>query len=78
FKFNKQLLNKGFYTANYFIKTSKLIRKYKSNEIVCMQFTHFSKEPVMVCGIEESVELIKSCLTKQELKDIEIYGQQDG
>ncbi len=78
FKFNKQLLNKGFYTANYFIKTSKLIKKYKPNEIVCMQFTHFSKEPVMVCGIEESVELIKSCLTKQELKDIEIYGQQDG
>ncbi len=78
FKFNKELLNKGFYTASYFLKASKLVNKYKPNELVCMQFTHFSKEPVMVCGIQESIELLKTCLPKNVLKNIEIYGRQDG
>ncbi len=78
FKFNKELLNNGFYTASYFLKASKLVKKHKPNEVVCMQFTHFSKEPVKVCGIQESIELLKTCLPKNVLKNIEVYGRQDG
>lgn len=78
FKFNSKAIQNGFYTASYFLKASKILNKYKPNDVVCMQFTHFSKDSVKVCGIEESVALLKSCLSKQVLKELEVYGVQDG
>lgn len=78
FKFNKKLLTNGFYTASYFLKARNLVRKYKPNEVVCMQFTHFSTEPVKVCGIQESVELLKACMPSSAFKKLKIYGRKDG
>ncbi|MDR0674871.1 MAG: nicotinate phosphoribosyltransferase [Mycoplasmataceae bacterium] len=77
FKFDKKIKT-GFYSASYFIKATKIVEKYKPNENVCMQFVHFNKLPVKVCGINESVLLLKSVLTKSELKKIKIYGAKDG
>lgn len=68
----------GYYSANYFNKTSLLIQKYKPNETVCIQFMHFSKAPVKVCGINETVQLLKNFLDKAALKKIQIYGVKDG
>ncbi|MDR0739555.1 MAG: nicotinate phosphoribosyltransferase [Mycoplasmataceae bacterium] len=77
FKFDPKL-KQGYYSANYFNKVTKLVKKYKPNEIVCMQFVHFGNEPVMVCGITETIQLLKFCLTKKELDQIEVYGLKDG
>ncbi|MDR0826189.1 MAG: nicotinate phosphoribosyltransferase [Mycoplasmataceae bacterium] len=76
FKFTP-LLKQGYYTASYFNKTTKIISKYKPNEIVCMQFIHFNNESVKVCGIEESIQLLKYCLGKDYSK-IKVYGVKDG
>jgi nicotinate phosphoribosyltransferase len=77
FKFDKRIKS-GFYSASYFNKATQIIKKYKPNDIVCMQFVHFSKEPVKVCGINESIQLLKNVLTKNELKKIKVYGMKDG
>ena len=42
-----------------------------------MQFTFFGKEPVKVCGINESIALLKEALPKQHLKQIKIYAHRD-
>jgi nicotinate phosphoribosyltransferase len=77
FKFDKRIKD-GFYSASYFNKACKIVAKYKPNQTVCMQFVHFSKAQVKVCGISESVQLLKSVLTKNELQHIQIYGLKDG
>jgi nicotinate phosphoribosyltransferase len=77
FKFDPRIAT-GYYSANYFNKSIKLVAKYKPNEIVCMQFVHFSKEPVKVCGVDESVQMLKTFLKKSELQKIKIYGVKDG
>jgi nicotinate phosphoribosyltransferase len=43
-----------------------------------MQFTFFGKSDIKICGIEESVALIKASIKKQYLKKINIYGLKDG
>jgi nicotinate phosphoribosyltransferase len=77
FKFDKRIKD-GYYSASYFNKAAKIVKKYKPNEIVCMQFTHFGKSPIKVCGIDESIQLLKNVLTKPELKKIKVYGLKDG
>ncbi|GHU31518.1 nicotinate phosphoribosyltransferase [Bacilli bacterium] len=76
FKFDHRI-KQGYYTASYFNKTTKLVSKYKPNEIVCMQFIHFNRDLVKVCGIEESIQLLKFCLGKDYAK-IKVYGVKDG
>ncbi|MDR3257423.1 MAG: nicotinate phosphoribosyltransferase [Mycoplasmataceae bacterium] len=77
FKFDPRLKD-GYYSASYFNKSTNLVKKYKPNENVCMQFVHFGNEPVKVCGVSESVQLLQAMLTKQELKQINVYGKSDG
>jgi nicotinate phosphoribosyltransferase len=73
-----QRIKEGFYSASYFNKATKIVAKYKPHEVVCMQFVHFGKTPIKVCGIDESIQLLKSVLSKDELKKIEVYGLSDG
>jgi len=58
FKFPK-LIKEGYYSANYFLKTRKIVLKHLKNHEVMMQF--FQREDdVMLCGIDEVLALIKT------------------
>jgi nicotinate phosphoribosyltransferase len=65
FKFDRKIKN-GYYTASYFKKTIHIIKKYQPRNEVVMQFTHFHKSPVKVCGIEESVALLKASIKTKD------------
>lgn len=77
FSFDKKIAL-GYYSADYFNKAINIIKKHKPNQMCCMQFTFFGKEPIKVCGIEESVQLIKASIKKEDLNKIQIYGRKDG
>ncbi|MDR3330346.1 MAG: nicotinate phosphoribosyltransferase [Mycoplasmataceae bacterium] len=77
FKFDPRIKN-GYYSASYFNKSTHIVKKYKPNENVCLQFVHFTNKLVKVCGISESVQMLQAMLTKQELKQIQVYGVTDG
>jgi nicotinate phosphoribosyltransferase len=71
-------LKQGYYSACYFNKATHIVKKYRPNDVVCMQFMHFDNQIIKVCGINESVQLLKSCLTPSQLKNLKIYGRKDG
>ncbi|MDR3163728.1 MAG: nicotinate phosphoribosyltransferase [Mycoplasmataceae bacterium] len=77
FAFDRRIKN-GYYTAAYFNKTTKLAKKYKPLDIVCLQFIHFTHEPVKICGISEIVALLKQTIPPLHLKQIKVYGRKDG
>ena len=57
FKFD-QRLGEGFFTANYFLKTRKIVLENVPHQTVTMQF--FQREDdVMLCGIDEAIALIQ-------------------
>lgn len=56
FQFDKKL-GEGFYAANYFLKTRKVVEKYCPNHQVTMQFFQRRSE-AMLCGVDEAIALI--------------------
>ena len=80
FKFNfDPRIKEGYYSAVYFKKTTRIIEEFApKNQICTMQFTFFGTEPVKVCGIEESVQLLKTMLGPKDFKKIKIFGVNDG
>lgn len=78
FEFNK-LIKQGYYSAAYFKKTKKIVDKFiDDSQIATLQFTFFNKDDVKVCGISESVQLLKAMIKKEDFKKIKIYGVNDG
>ena len=74
FKFPKEL-GEGFYSANYFLKSNKIVRENEPNHIVTMQFFQ-RKERAMLCGIDEAIAILHTfSINPQEL---EIYALNDG
>ena len=74
FKFDSRLKD-GFFSANYFLKTRKIVSENIPNQIVTMQF--FQREDdVMVCGLDESIALIKEFAYRPE--ELEIWALNDG
>jgi nicotinate phosphoribosyltransferase len=52
-----ETINQGFYTANYFLKTQAIIRRFMPRQEVTMQF--FQWQPnLIVSGLDESIALI--------------------
>lgn len=75
FKFDPRLKD-GFFTANYFLKTKKIVEENIPNQIVTMQF--FQREDdVMVCGLDESIALIKEFAIEPENLIIEALNDGD-
>jgi nicotinate phosphoribosyltransferase len=74
FQFSEQLKH-GFYTANYFLKTQKIILKHKPNQHVYMQFFQW-KDDLIVCGLDEAIALIHTCANRPE--DLRIHALHDG
>lgn len=69
-------IKEGDYSAIYFLKTQQIL---KNNKNTCvMQFIHFKKEPIMVCGIKESLKIINEALSPEVLKRTKIWHKNDG
>ncbi len=76
FKFSfDNRLKQNYFSTNYFLKTIKIIEN--KNNIVSMQFIHFSNSSIMVCGIEEVIQLLKFCL-EDNFNKIKILAHNDG
>ena len=77
FEFDEKIKDE-YYTTDYFVKTRQIIKKFKNDQVVTMQFIHFTKQPIMVCGIEEVKQLLKKFLTRTQLSRIEVLAVPDG
>ncbi len=73
FKFDDRIKD-GWFSAVYFLKTKEIVKKYKPNNSVIMQF--FQKEHGVICGTDEVIALIKSFAEDPE--KLEIYSLKDG
>jgi len=56
FNFPKEL-GEGFYSANYFLKSKKIIEENEPNHIVTMQWFQ-RREKAKVCGLDEAIAVI--------------------
>ncbi len=74
FKFPKEIA-KGFYSANYFLKTRKIVIKHLKGHIVTMQFFQRAND-VMLCGIDEVIALIETFSPNP--KSLKIEALNDG
>lgn len=74
FKFDPRIRD-GWYTATYFLKTEKIVEKHAPNKIVTMQFFQ-RKNDVVLCGIDESIALIKTFAKNP--KSLKIEALNDG
>ncbi|SDH72783.1 nicotinate phosphoribosyltransferase [Alteribacillus bidgolensis] len=73
FKFDERVRS-GWFSAVYFLKTREIAEKYKSNDIVTMQF--FQKSHAVLCGTDEVIALIKTFSKNPD--ELEIYSLEDG
>lgn len=74
FRFDPRLKD-GFFTANYFLKTRKIVLENIPDQMVTMQF--FQREDdVMVCGLDECIALVHEFAMRPE--DLKIEALRDG
>lgn len=74
FQFPKKL-GEGFYSANYFLKSQKIVQKYRSGHHVTMQWFQ-RKDDVMLCGIDEAIAVLHTFAHNPQ--DLEIFALNDG
>ncbi|MGM0838160.1 MAG: nicotinate phosphoribosyltransferase [Bacillota bacterium] len=73
FKFDERV-KEGWFSAVYFLKTREIVRAYKPDNNVTMQF--FQKEHAVLCGTDEVIALIKTFADDPD--SLEIYSLKDG
>lgn len=73
FKFDSRIRD-GWYSAVYFLKTTKIVKKFHPNHIVTMQF--FARNSGILCGIDEAIALIHTFADNQE--NLQIQALMDG
>ena len=74
FQFDPRLKD-GFFAANYFLKSNKIVRENNPNHIVTMQFFQ-RREEAMVCGLDEAIAIIHEFAIHPE--ELEILALNDG
>lgn len=74
FKFDPKL-GEGFYSANYFLKSRKIVTENVPGHIVTMQWFQ-RKDNVMLCGIDEAIAIIHTFAIHPE--DLLIEALNDG
>ena len=74
FKFDERL-GTGFFAANYFLKSRKIVENCAPNHIVTMQFFQRTDD-AMVCGIDEAIALVHTFAVNPQ--DLEIEALNDG
>jgi len=75
FQFDKDLAT-GFYTANYFLKSNKIVKEYAPNHIVTMQWFQ-RRNDSMLCGIDEAIAILHTFAIHPEELDIEALNDGD-
>lgn len=65
----------GFFSANYFLKSSHIVREFAPNHIVTMQFFQ-RREVAYVCGLDEVIALVHTFAIKPE--ELVIEALHDG
>lgn len=74
FCFNPKL-GEGFYSANYFLKSRKIVLENRANHRVTMQWFQ-RRDNSMLCGIDEAIAIIHTFAHHPE--ELEIYALNDG
>ena len=74
FQFDSKL-KEGFYSANYFLKSQKIVQENEPNHIVTMQWFQ-RRDDSMLCGIDEAIALIHTFAIHPE--ELEIEALNDG
>lgn len=65
----------GFFSANYFLKTRKIVESNEPNHIVTMQWFQ-RRENAMLCGVDEAIALLHTFAKNPE--NLEILALKDG
>ncbi|MEA3320826.1 MAG: nicotinate phosphoribosyltransferase [Bacillota bacterium] len=73
FKFDERV-KEGWFSAVYFLKTREIVKEFKPDNIVTMQF--FQKDHAVLCGTDEVIALIKTFADDPD--SLEIYSLKDG
>ncbi len=73
FKFDERV-KEGWFSAVYFLKTREIVKEFKPDNSVTMQF--FQKDHAVLCGTDEVIALIKTFADDPE--SLEIYSLKDG
>ncbi|OAO78662.1 Nicotinate phosphoribosyltransferase [Anoxybacillus flavithermus] len=73
FKFDERVRD-GWFSAVYFLKTREIVKEFRPNNIVTMQF--FQKEHAVLCGTDEVIALLHTFADEPE--KLEIYSLKDG
>lgn len=74
FQFDPKLKD-GFYSANYFLKSNKIVKENEPNHIVTMQWFQ-RRDDTMLCGVDEAIALIHTFAIRPE--ELEIEALNDG
>lgn len=74
FQFDERLKD-GFFSANYFLKSQKIVKENEPNHIVTMQWFQ-RRETAMLCGIDEAIALLHTFAINPE--ELEILALNDG
>ena len=74
FRFDERL-GSGFFAANYFLKSRKIVENCEPNHIVTMQFFQRTDD-AMVCGLDEAIALIHTFA--KDPQDLLIEALNDG
>ncbi len=74
FQFEKEL-GEGFYSANYFLKSQKIVKENEPGHLVTMQWFQ-RRDDSMLCGIDEVIALIHTFAIHPE--ELEIEALNDG
>ena len=64
FKFDERIKD-GFYSANYFLKSQKIVKENEPDHIVTMQWFQ-RRERAMVCGLDECIALLQEFAIEPE------------
>ena len=75
FQFDKRL-GEGFYTANYFLKTNKIVKENVPNHIVTMQWFQ-RRDDSKLCGIDEAIAILHTFAIHPEELVIEALNDGD-
>ncbi|MCR4879894.1 MAG: nicotinate phosphoribosyltransferase [Bacilli bacterium] len=75
FNFDPRLKD-GFYSANYFLKSRKIVLENEPNHIVTMQWFQ-RKESAMLCGIDEAIAVLHTFASHPEELKIEALNDGD-
>ncbi|MCP3741114.1 nicotinate phosphoribosyltransferase [Rossellomorea sp. BNER] len=73
FKFDKRV-KEGWFSAVYFLKTREIVKKYKPQSKITMQF--FQKNHGVLCGTDEAIALLHTFADNPE--QLEIHSLKDG